>query len=213
MKKFWKILIIILSFYAAGFGILGCGIAFEDGGARAFRFYTQDGNLFTAAVNLASAIVMIISMARRREMPEWMRRMRYFAGCCMAITLIVVIFVLGPAPDSRGYEALLLDGSNLALHLICPVLTVAALMLPDGGRKLPFICSLYSLAPTLAYGIPVVILNFMGKMNGPYYFLQLRKFKPHNAFFVIVVLLAGAYAIGAGLLLLNNLSKRKVKRK
>lgn len=213
MRKFWKIFIIVLDFHAAALGIIGCGIAFEANGIAALRFYTQDSNLFAAAVNLASAIVMIVALARRRPVPEKIRRLRYYATCCLAITFLVVIFVLGPGPDSPGYDALLLKGANLPLHLLCPVLTIISMMLPDGGKKMPLRCALFSLAPTLVYGVPVVILNFIGKLKGPYYFLQLKKFKPHNAVLVIVVLLAGAYAIGLVTLLLSNLSKRKLNRK
>lgn len=213
MRKFWKILIVILNFHAAALGFWGCGMAFEANGIEAMRFYTQDGNLFAAGVNLASAIVMIVAMARRRPTPEFVRRLRYYAGCCMAITLIVVIFVLGPGPDSAGYEALLLKGANLPLHLLCPALTVISLMLPDGGRRLPLRCALYSLAPTLVYGTPVVLLNLAGRMSGPYYFLKLQKFKPVNVVLVLAVLLAGAYVIGLGLLLLTNSTKRKINRK
>ena len=213
MRKFWKILIVVLSFHAAALGFWGCGMAFEAGGASAFRFYTQDGNLFTALVNLAAAVSMIVAMARCRPVPEAIRRLRYYAACCMAITLIVVVFVLGPGPGSAGYEALLLKGSNLPLHLLCPSLTIIALILPDGGGRLPLRCAFTSLLPTLAYGIPVVLLNFMGRMNGPYYFLQLRKFKPHNAVAVIAVLLFGALVIGMFTLLLCNITKRKINRK
>ena len=70
----------------------------------------------------------------------------------LTITLLVVIFVLGPM-YSFDYKWLILQGSHFIMHLVCPLLFISVYLFHkkrNDNKYLPVIV-------TLVYGIVLII--------------------------------------------------------
>ncbi|MBR5751293.1 MAG: hypothetical protein IKX84_02800 [Clostridia bacterium] len=110
----------------------------------ALRFFTVLSNIFCA---LGAGIhALYILMGR---MPQAVVLIRYLGTLGVTVTLITVLVFL--APRAGGLKPLL-EGANLYLHLLGPLLAMAdyLLFVPPLGS---FGAYLWGLAPVLAYGV------------------------------------------------------------
>lgn len=168
------------------------------------QYYTQDSNLlglFAAAIWLVYAIVAL--KAGTDTVPHWVMLLKYMAACCMTVTLLVVLFVLGPNPDMGGLRSLLLDGTMLYHHFLCPVLAILSFLFLERAPELQKRHTLDALLPTLAYALVTVLLNVARVMEGPYPFLLVYEQPTWLSIVWCAVILGGAYGV-AWLLRMGN---------
>ena len=140
-------------------------------------YYTQLSNLFLGVVALIYVIFAIRAVRNGEEnVPAWLRKLKYYSICCIAVTLFVVIFILAPMASSLGgLRWILFDGSMLYQHTLAPVIAIAGFLLFERKRDLPFRMTFYALIPTLLYAAVLYPLNIAGVVDGPYPFLQVKK--------------------------------------
>ena len=171
--------------------------AFAGEGLATLRFYTTDSNLLCG---VASALFLL-----QRGKPDTMvRLLRFIATSCLLVTFTVVLLVLGP---QNGYAHEFLGGTRLFSHLLCPFLSLALFL--TGKERAPQHWVGYALFTTLLYAIPMIILNGMGLVSGPYSFLKVREQSLASTLFWIVVILGGnALLARAAVLLQKKLFKR-----
>lgn len=171
--------------------------AFAGEGLATLRFYTTDSNLLCG---VASALFLL-----QRGKPDTMvRLLRFVATSCLLVTFTVVLLVLGP---QNGYAHEFLGGTRLFSHLLCPFLSLALFL--TGEERAPQRWVGYALFTTLLYAIPMIILNGMGLVSGPYSFLKVREQSLASTLFWIVVILGGnALLARAAVLLQKKLFKR-----
>jgi len=171
--------------------------AFAGEGFATLRFYTTDSNLLCG---VASALFLL-----QRGKPDTMvRLLRFIATSCLLVTFTVVLLVLGP---QNGYAHEFLGGTRLFSHLLCPFLSLALFL--TGEERAPQRWVGYTLFTTLLYAIPMIVLNGLGLVSGPYSFLKVREQSLVSTLFWIVVILGGNALLARAAVLLQ---KRFFKR-
>ncbi|WP_242651587.1 hypothetical protein [Oribacterium sp. oral taxon 078] len=185
--------------------------AFHSEGLRTLRFYTTDSNLFSGAVSLLYCFFSLRRLNQsgkgvlaralsgkggRPGFPGWLLSLRYLASCCLMLTFFVVFFVLAP---EKGYLYEFTEGTKSLSHLIAPLLSLFSLLLFERGGEIPRSMPLLALLLTLFYGLPILALNGIGLVDGPYSFLKIREQAPGKTLFWFIVILSGNFLIAAGI--------------
>ena len=124
----------------------------------AFRYFTIDSNLFAALVSVLT-LAYLPFLAPGAPLPRWLWVLRQAATASVAITFVTVMSFLAPI---FGYHYML-DGPDLWLHLICPLLQIAAFVLLEGTAGVPLRHAWWGLLPAgiygVVYGVMVVALK------------------------------------------------------
>ena len=118
-------------------------------GKKSLRFFTILSNLFCAV----SALLWVLSSS------YWAWLLKYVGTVAVTVTLLTVIFFLGP---NMGYKPLF-SGKDLYLHLCGPLLAIVSFCFMECQFALSFSLSLLGLLPVIIYGfvylVEVVILK------------------------------------------------------
>ena len=115
----------------------------KAGAKYLMRFFTIQSNLLCA---FAALLVLIFRLAG--PVPNGVLVFKHIGTVAAAVTLLVVLFYLAPAAEN--YFSLF-RGTNLFLHLLCPLFAIVSLILwdrPKGG----FGIVLLGLLPVAVYG-------------------------------------------------------------
>ena len=115
----------------------------RETGLGALRYFTILSNLFCALAALAMAVSLLAGGA-----PRWIWLCKYIGTAAVTVTLLTVLFFLGPA---MGYKTLL-SGRDLYLHLIGPLLAIVSFCFFERLYPLSFPLALTGLAPVFLYG-------------------------------------------------------------
>ena len=115
----------------------------EDPG-KVLPYFTVQSNLLCAAVSLVCAIWSLFAPE-----PLWLQIIKYAATCAVTVTFVTVFCYLGPRFKKWDY---LLSGPNLWLHLFCPLLAIASLLLRT-PLKWSFGIVFTGLAPEVLYAL------------------------------------------------------------
>ena len=153
-------------------------------GKGMFIFYTIISN-FLAMLSTISLFILPGS--------DFTAAFRYLSVCMMTMTCLVVIFVL--VPMSGDLKGELFSGTQFFYHLLCPIITLLCYVLWEkhyGVWQLP------ALATTL-YGFVMIYMNYIGKADGPYPFLRVRKQSKAATAMWIGVMFAAITAIALGI--------------
>ena len=134
-----------------------------------YVWYTIDSNLFLLIVSAVYIIGNLFSVISNKNIPDWIRILRYISTCCVAVTFLTVCLILNPLVGGDMFNE-----GWLYMHLICPVLSLVSEICFEKEPKLEFENVLFSLIPTILYTINMIILNFAGIVDGPYPFLRVR---------------------------------------
>ena len=100
----------------------------------------------------------------------------------------MVLLVLGP---ENGFAHEFLGGTRFFSHLLCPFLSIFLFLFSEEKRSLPLSVIGKALGVTLLYAIPLLILNGVGLVSGPYSFLKIREQSVGKTIFWIVAILLG----------------------
>lgn len=177
-------------------------------GAGLFRFYTEDSNIFALIACAALSVCTIAAMKNGGEIPKWAYTLKYMATCCLMVTFIVVITVLAPPEGLNGYIIMMLSGSMLFHHFLCPVLALISLIFFDNLPRLPIKTAVIALVPTIIYATAALILNAAKLLYGPYPFLHIYEQPLYMTVIWCVVIIGGAALVAVLLrLIVNKLNK------
>ncbi len=91
---------------------------------------------------------------------------RFLSVCMMLMTMLVTLFVLLPIMKDAG----LFSGTQFFFHLLCPIVTTLSYILLEEHSRAWYVPA----AVTIIYGIVVMYLNYLGKMDGPYPFVRVN---------------------------------------
>ena len=120
----------------------------KSGVNKFFRFFTTLSNLLCAA---SAAAVLIAAAAHGAPLPLWAVVFKYVGTCAVAVTMLTVLLFL--APVSGAWKMLLLEGVDMILHLIIPILALVSFIFFD-KQPMP--------APAIALGVlPVVLYGIL----------------------------------------------------
>ena len=103
--------------------VAGCmvwGVRKANPTSSLFRYFTTLSNILSALASLAVAIAWLCG-----GLPFWALLLKYAGTVAVTVTLLTVLLFLGPS--TRDWKGLL-DGPELLLHLICPLLAIISLL-------------------------------------------------------------------------------------
>ena len=145
-------------------------LTWEAVGDQTLTFYTENSNLFSAAVCLLVAVCQVWALASGHELPRWVKRLKFLAACCLTMTFLTVVFVLAPYyPDEGGVRFLL--SSMLYHHLLNPLCVFVSFVFLEREPRLPARNIPLALVPTAVYGAIALWANYQRLWTGPYPFL------------------------------------------
>lgn len=158
------------------------------------KYYTYLHNLIALLVSVVFTIGLIAHMVSDREIPEFLRGLRYIATCGLVATMLIFLTILGGGKKISLTDDDFLSGfspkiANAVLHYICPVLSVFSFLLFE--RELPLLNGIWTIVtaiPSCLYWIVYIILSAAKFWEEPYNFtVQESKSKIHEVlpFFLI----------------------------
>ena len=176
MKKFAdtvrRLLSIALNLFIVWAEPIALPMSWDWGKEQMFIFYTEDSNILSACICAMVAVGQLVCIFTGRELPRWLHTLKYIATCCLTMTFLTVVFVLGPyCADQGGGVFLLTESSMLYHHLLNPLCAFVSFVLLEREPKLPARCVPLALVPTMLYGSVALWANYQRLITGPYPFL------------------------------------------
>lgn len=176
MKKFAdtvrRLLSIVLNLFIVWAEPIALPMSWDWGKEQMFIFYTEDSNILSACICAMVAVGQLVCIFTGRELPHWLHTLKYIATCCLTMTFLTVVFVLGPyCADQGGVVFLLTESSMLYHHLLNPLCAFVSFVLLEREPKLPARCVPLALVPTMLYGSVALWANYQRLITGPYPFL------------------------------------------
>lgn len=178
-----NILIIIMELFA----FLVC---YKESGFACFEYYTQDSNLFLMFTSLLYIISLLIC---DKKIPHFVSLLKYAATTSVVITFLTVVTIL--APVMGGYKVMLLDGTMLIHHLICPIFGFVTFVFFEKHNLKGLKDALISMIFTCLYGVVAVTLNVLKIMDGPYPFLKVYDQTILMSIFWLILMMGSSYLI------------------
>lgn len=178
-----NILIIIMELFA----FLVC---YKESGFACFKYYTQDSNLFLMFTSLLYVISLLIC---DKKIPHFVSLLKYAATTSVVITFLTVVTIL--APVMGGYKAMLLDGTMLIHHLICPIFAFVTFVFFEKHNLNGLKDALISMIFTCLYGVVAITLNVLKIMDGPYPFLKVYDQTILMSIFWLILMMGSSYLI------------------
>lgn len=163
----------------------------------AVEYYTNDSNI----IALISSLLFIIFYSKEKE---FVKDIRFVSTSCLAVTFLVVIFVLCPMYNFN-YKLLMFTDNFLIFHTIVPILSIFSYITLEDRSSKNYLCLVF----TIIYSIILVTLNILNLVKGPYPFLMVTTQNPLMTLLWGVIIIGGSYVIG---ICLNTLNK-KIKGK
>ena len=177
MKKFAdtvrRLLSIVLNLFIVWAEPIALPMSWDWGKEQMFIFYTEDSNILSACICAMVAVGQLVCIFTGRELPRWLHTLKYIATCCLTMTFLTVVFVLGPMyEDGNGWYIMLFTDSMLYHHFLNPVLAILSLVLFERLPRLPLGQVWWALVPTVLYGLYDLHGNITGAIDGPYPFMR-----------------------------------------
>lgn len=189
--------------------------AYGQRGLGMLIHYTEDSNLLCLIVSALFTLVMLPIIfkgqtngfvstflmrnykkdeTKKVTIPKGLLLARYVTTCCLLVTFIVVLVVLGP---EDGYHAMLLEGTHIINHVGAPLLSLYIFLVleTEPRQTLPSWAPMAAVLTTVAYAIPVLVLNMTKLYVGPYAFFHVYEQPRWKTIFWLVVILGGNYLI------------------
>ena len=142
-------LVFVLTAYSvATFFVSGGEGNMEVVGAKCFMYFTVDSNILAAAASLLSGIFGVIMLKKGTGRPGWLLWLDLAGTSAVMLTFLTVMCFLGP---TMGYAAMF-EGVNLLLHLVNPLLSVAAFAIVGSELRLKPGSFWAGVVPTVIYG-------------------------------------------------------------
>ena len=181
--------------------IIGFVITYVINKKISIEFYTEDSNILA----LITSSIFVIYMLNKKEIPRWLKLLKYATTICLSVTFIVVIFILAPMYNFN-YPYLLFHNSLLYQHLLCPILSIITFIYFDNLGDFNIKDNFTSLSLTLLYAIILIILNILKLVIGPYPFLMVYEQSIIISIIWFIIIFTLAYLIGY---MLRVISKNK----
>ena len=137
-----------MNFLIVYFETIAVPMSWAMGGTIMFTMYTELSNIFNGAVCLLVGLWQLSCIFTRRELPLWLKRLKFISTSCLAMTFLTVVIILAPMyEDGNGWYIMLFTDSMLYHHFLNPV-------------------------PTILYGLYDLHGNITGTIDGPYPFMR-----------------------------------------
>ena len=154
------------------------------------KYYTYLQNL----LSLFASFVFVVCMVFCREIPEYVKGLRYIATCGLAATMFIFLAFLGAGKTTKITEDDFLAGfppkiASTILHYICPVLSLISFVFFE--RELSLSNGVWTsivAIPSCLYWIIYIILSATKLWEEPYTFaIQGAKSKMREVFTFVFI--------------------------
>jgi hypothetical protein len=190
------------------FESIGLVISYGEHGLGLLEFYTELSNILLLVSCIVSLVSRLIARRRGGGIPHAVWVLRFVATACVTLTFVTVVAVLAPMMSRdgimSGYVAMLLMGSMLYMHLICPLLAIFSFVRLEPRDDARGHETLVAIAPTVVYAIVTVTLNLLRVIEGPYPFLRVYEQPVWASVLWLVVMVAAAWGIAVLVRRLND---------
>ena len=122
-----------------------------------FIYYTELSNLIT----LISSVAYLLTKGNAPAL-------RYLSAAELTMTFLITLCIL--VPMGGGFRILMLSGNGLYHHTLVPILSLVSYLFWEKHSTL----WLLPVMLTILYGMTMMYLNVIGKIDGPYPFLRIR---------------------------------------
>lgn len=180
-------------------------------GTDAFRFFTNDGNIFCSFVSVITVVANVVCLIKHKDgkLPDWLYLLRLGSAVTGMVIFLVVVAILTPTMGA----GLLSGFSMIILHAVDPILIVASFLLLDRrSGKVNVLKAVWGIVPVGIYGVIAIILCVAKVWTGnliPYPFLDVYNNPWWASALYAVGMTAGAY----GLTVLFNYLNGKITAK
>lgn len=162
-----NLIIVVLELYTLGH---------IKGKLNILKYYTYLQNLLALLSGIVFSAVLIFCLLSGREIPDFIRGIRYIATCGLAATAFIFVVFLGAGKKIAITDDDFLGGfsaraANSILHYGCPALSVISLLLFE--REIVMSSGIWTALvaiPSCLYWIVYIILSATGKWKEPYNF-------------------------------------------
>ena len=124
-----------------------------------FKYFTFQSNIFMGAVALVYAIYqLLIILNKRDKLPHVLLVFNHVGVTAVGLTFLIVIFFLAPG---YGFDKMY-NNANLFFHALVPIVAMINYMFLEKECSFKFINTLFSIIPSLLYGIVyfIVVVSF-----------------------------------------------------
>lgn len=182
----------------------------EEVGVKTFRMFTVLSNML---VGVASAMTIPFAVdgirQRNYHLPRWIVYLTFVSVSCITLTFLVALAILSPR---AGFFEIMLDGKNLLLHTIIPIISIVLFLFVNAYHTIPFKATPLAVAPVFVYAMAYLILAIIiGEENGGwrdhYRFEELMPW-----YYVLVLMLLLSFGIACLLRAVHNHMHRRDKR-
>ena len=162
-----------MNFLIVYFETIAVPMSWAMGGTIMFTMYTELSNIFNGAVCLLVGLWQLGCIFTGRELPLWLKRLKFISTSCLAMTLLTVVIILAPMyEDGNGWYIMLCTSSMLYHHLLNPLAAIFSFVLLERTPRLPRSTVKWALLPTVLYGGIILWLNIQRVVDGPYPFMK-----------------------------------------
>lgn len=148
-------------------------ISWDYGHELVFTMYTELSNMFNVAVCALVALCQVLDLFTGRELPHWVKQLKFWSTSCLTMTFLTVVFILAPMyEDGNGWYIMLCTSSMLYHHLLNPLAAIFSFVLLERSPRLPRSTVKWALLPTVLYGGIILWLNIQRVVDGPYPFMK-----------------------------------------
>ena len=162
-----------MNFLIVYFETIAVPMSWAMGGTIMFTMYTELSNIFNGAVCLLVGLWQLGCVFTGRELPLWLKRLKFISTSCLAMTFLTVVIILAPMyEDGNGWYIMLCTSSMLYHHLLNPLAAIFSFVLLERTPRLPRSTVKWALLPTMLYGGIILWLNIQRVVDGPYPFMK-----------------------------------------
>lgn len=136
-------------------------------------FYTHQSNFLALIASALFVLVGTVALFRDGRIPRLLKVFRLMCTVQLYITFIVVLVGLAPMSLFAGGDLFAMYGGPMfVMHLMGPIVSLVSFVFLEGTPRLTLGDAFLAIQYTWIYSIVMVILNAVGKVEGPYPFLM-----------------------------------------
>ena len=189
--------------------VIVCMIILIKRNPNTFRMFTTESNLISGIVSLIIVIFeILILIKKRKNLPNWLNKLKMITTTGVSLTLVVVVFYLGFVAISQGYNYFIVfRGTNICFHFLTPVSAILSFILFEGSNinfKFTFLNLIHMVSYTIFYVINVFTHLNNGKADKKYDWYYFVVGENYTIIFMVVIILIVTYFIGFSLWILNK---------
>ena len=186
---------------------IGSG-ALAENSLSVFKYFTFQSNIFMGVVAFIYGYYQLLILLNKKDkIPHVLLVFNHVGVTAVGLTFLIVILFLAPG---YGFDKMY-NNANLFFHALVPIVAMLNYMFLEKECSFKFINTLFSIIPSLLYGIVYFIvvasLNAYGDINIDFYMFGANG--PLIGAFNFIAVMSIAYGFGVAIYFINRLVFKK----